>query len=225
GLMLKKILPAAFMVAVALLIPVNEAVNPFSQKYEFLNEELQAKEAMAVELKEVGALSDQDLKNIKKEIEKIKSAQARQFSHERWEALDGIGERMLLKADGNLSLRNWASSAVKEMDKEINSGQNRSMSKLAKQAQELEKALKSMAGNDMLANLPSSLISQLGKRGARALSKDFKIDPNAPGTQQMLRDLDKFLRNSGQGDTLRKYNLQNRPGMSYDLAKGQGKGG
>ena len=218
----KKLLPALLLCAAALFVPVNKhaIIQPYFTSV--TDEELKAKEKMAVELKKAGALSQKDLEKIRKEIEEVQSRKSRRFSHERWEAIDGIGERMLVKAEENLALKNWAGSAAKELEKQLG-GKERSVSQLAKKTKELEKALKTLAKQGMLTNLPPRLESVLGKDGCRMLNKNFKFDPKSMNAEQVLKDLDQFINNSMSQDDLIKY-LKTVPEQSYRLSKKPGGG-
>lgn len=216
----RKILPAVLLCAAALIVPVNEhtVIHPYVA--DVTEEELRSKEKIAVELKKAGALSGKDLEKIRKEIEEVRSRKSRRFSHERWEAMDGIGERMIVKAAENIALKNWAASAVQELEKQL-AGKERSVSQLAKKSKELEKALRTLAKNGMLANLPPQLETVLGKNGSRML-KNGKLDPDLIN-EQFLKDLDQFINGSMLQDQLTEY-LKQVPETSYRLCKKPGSG-
>ena len=85
----------------------------------------------------------------------------------------------------------------------------------------MQKALRTLAKNGMLANLPPQLETVLGKNGSRML-KNGKLDPDLIN-EQFLKDLDQFINGSMLQDQLTEY-LKQVPETSYRLCKKPGSG-
>lgn len=216
-LLLRKVLPALLLSAAALAVPVNEQAPVRRYSGTVIEEELAKKEHMAAELEKAGALSPEELAKIQKEIEKVRSRKSRRFSHERWEAIDGIGERIVNKARDTVGLKNWAGASARELAMHLKSGQ-RSVSRLAKKSEELAKALRTLAGQGTFTSLPPGLESVLGKNGSRLLDKNAPFDPKLLNNKELLKELDAFLSDSLSREKITKY-LETEKEAAYRLCK------
>ncbi len=184
-------LPIVFALAAG-LIPAREVVaesQPFSTAGQQAASELQD---LVAELDEAKLLDEEDEQQLNEEIEKlVEETQKTPLTHEKWETVDALRERLKLRVDTAGVSVDAARSAINRLAEAASADlldlDPEQLEELRKQAQE---TMEKLAGSGAFDRMSPELKEQLQR-----LMKDGKFEmPSDPGERsELLSELDEFL--------------------------------
>lgn len=184
-------LPVVFALAAG-LIPAREVVaesQSFSTAGQQAASELQE---LVAELDEAKLLDEEDEQQLNEEIEKlVEETQTTPLTHEKWETVDALRERLKLRVDSAGVSVDAARSAINQLaeaaDADLLDLDPDQFEELRKQAQE---TMEKLADSGAFDRMPQELKEQLQR-----LMKDGKFEmPSDPGERsELLSELNEFL--------------------------------
>lgn len=190
------ILPVTFAVATC-LVPLRDITEPVvegaaaqqtMQRLEELMQQLEEAEVIKPEEKE----SEQ----LKEEMQKLSNeTKERPLTHEKWETVDALQERLKAKLEHQSNLMSQAADSLAALSEALNQLSQSGETKLSdEQLQQLEKevakAMQELAKSGSLGKLSPAL---QGKLGEMAKSGQFKLPQDATEREALAEELQKFL--------------------------------
>ena len=188
----RQMLPAIAFVAIACLVPPRTVEAGTELRSTAGQQAAQALEELLTELDKAEVLDEEEKQELRDEIEKlVDETKETPLTHEKWETVDALQERMRLRLDETAADVGKAQEALAAL-KHAADGEQLTMplESLLQLEQEMLETLQKMMGKGAFQNAPESLKSELQR-----LMKDgqFKL-PEDPGERQELLDsLSEFL--------------------------------
>lgn len=177
------------------------------------------------ELKEAGILEEEEQEQLDEAIEQLAADTRREpLTHEKWETVDTLRERMQMKLDSaNLSVQKALESikALEELEFD-KSGAPLDEKHAEQLRQDIEEALKKITQGKSPGDLPESL-KELARRlkrqqegqksgGREGQSRQFQLPRDAAQRQQALQELQEFLQQESQRLQELRQQAQRNPG-------------
>ncbi len=166
-----------------MVAPSSVSTNQVSQLTEMLNE-----------LDENEVLNDEEQDELEKEIQKLaKETKFAPLTHENWETVDALKNKMELKIRNRENELNKAASAAAALRRSLENAANAP----AKEKQQLEDLLEKLAGAAGAGNNQNQL-DQFGQNSLDGLSKfmqngNFQLPENSDELRKALAELEEFI--------------------------------
>jgi len=198
------VLPVAFLIG-ACLIPLRPTEAQAAPRG-FAGQQAAAElQELLEELDEAAVLEEEEKEKLKDEIQKlINENQDVPLTHEKWETVDALQERMRMRLDVSSATLSSTMSALSAL-RELTDGELLEMSAdaLEKLDKDLLEQLQKLANQGALQNAPAALREQLQR-----LMKNGQLQlPKDPGDKsELLSELDDFL----QGESKKLSDLRSK---------------
>ena len=190
------ILPIAFAVA-ACLVPLRDIHEPVVEGA-VAQQTMQRLEEFMQQLEEAEVIKpdEKESEQLKEEMHKLANeTKERPLTHEKWETVDALQERLKAKLEHQSNLMSQAADSLAALSEALNQLSQSGETKLSdEQLQQLEKevakAMQELAKSGSLGKLSPAL---QGKLGEMAKSGQFKLPQDATEREALAEELQKFL--------------------------------
>lgn len=189
-------LPFVFAIA-ACFVPLRPAETAPVLRNTVGRQASQELEELLQSLDEEAVLDEQEKQQLRQEIEQLaKEVQDTPLTHEKWETVDALQQRLVMRLDESLAGTSKASQAAATLAKAMSGeGQELTLEQLEQLQSDIAETLRKLNQNGGLNNLTSKMSPELREQIQR-LIKEGKLrqsDQDPQELKKMLDDLQDFL--------------------------------